>query len=466
MCREHETVNGNMNAAYKMPGLYRKKGVLVLGLARSGRAAARLLLEDGADVTGFDENRSLEIGPGLEGVRVVLGRETDDLLEGIDEVILSPGVETDHETVRKALRLSIPVISELELGYRFSSAGIIAVTGTNGKSTTVNMIGAILQAAGREAVVAGNVGLPFCSVVRNLGPRGIFVLEVSSFQLETVSGFHPDVGGILNLTPDHLDRYDSLEEYIAAKARILDNLDDSDTFFYNALDERCVELASSFGGRRVPFSSGGQVEDGVYLDGDRMVRRSKGAGKVFMERKELHVVGLHNVENALAAVAAVEPYDIPEEACRKALSRFEGLAHRMERVGTIDGIDYFNDSKATNVEAAVMSLRGLDRKVVLIAGGKDKGSDFSKLLEVTDRVKAIVTLGEAAPLIEEAVGSVVPVARAGTMQEAVEIASRTAGEGEIVLLSPACASFDMFTDFEHRGEVFKSCVRNLRKTAH
>jgi len=466
MYREHETVNGKMNAAYKMPGLYRKKSVLVLGLARSGRAAARLLLDDGADVTGFDENRSLEFGPELEGMRVVLGGATDALLEGVDEVVLSPGVAIDHKMVQKALELSIPVISELELGYRFSSAGIIAVTGTNGKSTTVSMIGGILQAAGRDAVVAGNVGLPFCSVVRNLGPQGIFVLEVSSFQLETVSDFHPDVGGILNLTPDHLDRYDSLEEYIRAKARILDNLDGSNTFFYNALDERCSDLASSFEGRRVPFSSEGYVEDGVYLDGDKMVRTSKGGAEIFMERGMLGVVGLHNVENALAAVAAVEPYDIPGEACRTALSRFEGLAHRMERVGTIDGIDYFNDSKATNVEAAVMSLRGLDRKVVLIAGGKDKGSDFSKLLEVTGRIRAIVILGEAAPLIEEAVGSMVPIARAGTMQEAVEIASRTAGEGEIVLLSPACASFDMFNDFEHRGEVFKSCVKNLRKTAH
>lgn len=454
-----------MKTSYEMPGLYRKKGVLVLGLARSGLAAARLLLEDGACVTGFDENGSLGVGPELDGARVVLGKATDTLLEGIDEVVLSPGFTTDHELVRRALGLSIPVISELELAYRYSSAEIIAVTGTNGKSTTVNMIGEILKKADRDTVVAGNVGLPFCSVVESLGPGGIFVIEVSSFQLETISEFHPGVGGILNLTPDHLDRYDSLEEYIGAKARILGNLGHSDTFFYNALDERCVELASSFEGRRVPFSSGGEVEGGVYLDGDDMVRGRKGGAQVFMTRNELRVVGLHNVENALAAVAAVEPFDIPGEVCRAALSRFEGLAHRMELAGTIDGIDFYNDSKATNVEAAVMSLKGLDRKVVLIAGGKDKGSDFSKLLEVAGGVRAIVTLGEAAPLIEEAVGSAVPIARAGTMLEAVEIASRTAVEGEIVLLSPACASFDMFTDFEHRGEVFKSCVKNLRKRA-
>jgi len=447
-------------------GLYRGKSVLVLGLARSGRAAARLLLGDGARVTCFDENRSLTAGPELEGTRVVLGKADDALLEGVEEVVVSPGFATDHEIVEMAAGLSIPVVGELELGYRFSSAGIVAVTGTNGKTTTVNMIGRILEAAGLETIVAGNVGLPFCSVVRNLGPNGVFVLEVSSFQLETVSRFHPDVGGILNLTPDHLDRYESMEDYVAAKARMLENLGEGDSFFYNALDERCAALSSSFGGRRIPFSSGGCVEGGVYLDGDDMVRWTRGGGEVFMDRRELRVVGLHNVENALAAVAAVEPYEIPAEACRGALSRFEGLAHRMEPVETIDGVDYFNDSKATNVEATVMSLKGLDRKVVLIAGGKDKGSGFAKLLEVVDRVRAVVTIGEAGPLIEEAVGSVVPVARAKTMQEAVEIASRTAGEGEIVLLSPACASFDMFTDFEDRGEVFKSCVKNLQKTAH
>ncbi len=459
-------MGGTVKKGFDKPDIYSNKGVLVLGLARSGRAAARLLLDAGADVTGFDENVNIETGPELEGARVVLGTPSDDLFDGIDEVVLSPGVTTDHEIVRRAAGLSIPVVSELEVGYRFSSAGVIAVTGTNGKSTTVNMIGEILRAAGRDTIVAGNVGLPFCAVVRDLGPEGIFVLEVSSFQLETVSGFHPDVAGILNLTPDHLDRYDSMEDYVGAKARILENLGGTDSFFYNALDERCAALASSFDGRKIPFSSGGCVEGGVYLEGEAMVRAAKDGQEIFMDRKELRVVGLHNVENALAAVAAVQPYQIPGEACKAALGRFEGLPHRMEPAGTIDGVEYINDSKATNVEAAVMSLRGIDRKVVLIAGGKDKGSDFSKLQGVVERLRAIVTLGEAAPLIEEAIGSKVPIARAGTMREAVEIASRTAGEGEIVLLSPACASFDMFTDFEHRGEVFKSCVKNLQKTAH
>ena len=223
------------NPGSATPGLYRGRSVLVLGLARSGRAAARLLLEDGARVTCYDENKKLETGPELEGARVVLGSAAETLLEGVDEVVLSPGIVTSHGIVKEAAGLSIPVISELELGYRFSSAGIIAVTGTNGKSTTVNMIGEILRAAGRETIVAGNVGLPFCSVVRDLGPGGIFVLEVSSFQLETVSAFHPEVGGILNLTPDHLDRYESMEEYVGAKARILENLEDGDAFFYLSL---------------------------------------------------------------------------------------------------------------------------------------------------------------------------------------------------------------------------------------
>jgi UDP-N-acetylmuramoylalanine--D-glutamate ligase len=452
-----------MKLELEMPGLYRRKDVLVLGLARSGRAAARLLLADGARVTGVDENVRLDLPRDLEKMNVRLGPFAEDLLEGIDEIVLSPGIPMSNPLVAAALERPMPVLSELELGYRYARAKIIAVTGTNGKSTTVNMIGAILNKAGYRTVVAGNVGLPFCSVVRELGPEGLFVLEVSSFQLEAVSNFHPAVAGLLNLTPDHLDRYSDVAEYIEAKARILENLGPKDMFFYNSLDEECVRLAATFEGPKVPFSSGGVVEKGVYLAGEKMVRIKGGYEETFMEAGMLGVIGLHNVENALAAVAAVQPFDVPGEVCRRALSEFKGLPHRMEAVGTIDGVAYYNDSKATNVEAVVMSLKGLDRKVVLIAGGKDKGSDFMKLRSVLDRVKAIVTLGEAAPLIEEAVGSAVPIARASTMQEAVDIASRTAGTGEMVLLSPACASFDMFTDFEHRGEVFRNCVRNLQK---
>jgi UDP-N-acetylmuramoylalanine--D-glutamate ligase len=302
-------------------------------------------------------------------------------------------------------------------------------------------------------------------VVGDLGPEGIFVLEVSSFQLESVIEFRPMVAGLLNLTPDHLDRYEGMDEYIAAKSRIIENMGEDDYFFYNEGDDECKSIAARFAGTTLPFMSSGPVSNGVYLQGDVLVRESGEGKEQIINIADLNVIGLHNIENALAAIAAVQPFEVSGKACRKALERFEGLKHRMELVARIDGVDYYNDSKATNVEATVMSLKGLDRRVVLILGGKDKGSDFSLLLPELGKVSEIVTIGQAAALIEEAIGSAAPMTRARTMSEAVEMARDRASEGEIVLLSPACASFDMFDDFEDRGEVFRSCVQELRKAA-
>jgi UDP-N-acetylmuramoylalanine--D-glutamate ligase len=444
---------------------YRGSRVLVLGLARSGIAAARLLAECGAVVVGADESREIELPDGLAGVEIELGGFDLDLLAGTNEVVLSPGIPLSHPIVAAAAESRVPVISEMELGYRHCEARIIAVTGTNGKSTTVNMIGEILEEAGYESKVAGNVGLPFCSVVRDLGPEGIFVLEVSSFQLESVIEFHPMVAGLLNLTPDHLDRYEGMDEYIAAKSRIIENMGADDYFFYNEGDDECRSIAARFAGTTLPFGSGGPVSNGAYLEGDMLVRESGEEKEQVINIADLKVIGLHNIENALAAIAAVQPFDVPGEACRKALERFEGLKHRMELIARIDGVDYYNDSKATNVEATVMSLKGLDRRVVIILGGKDKGSDFSLLLPELGKVKGIVTIGQAAPLIEKAIGSAASMIRARTMSDAVEKARDRASEGEIVLLSPACASFDMFDDFEDRGEVFRNCVLELRRAA-
>lgn len=441
---------------------YKGLKVLVLGLARSGLAAARLLREEGAEVVGADENVSIGLPADLEGIPITLGPLSSGLLEGCDEVILSPGVPAGHSLLREAESRGIPVSSELELGSRFALAEMIAVTGTNGKSTTVSMIGEILEEEGMEAVVAGNVGLPFCSVVRNMGPGGVFVLEVSSFQLESISGFHPRVAGILNLTPDHMDRYTSVGEYYGTKTRIVENCEAKDAFFFNALDRRCAAVAEGFVGLRVPFSSSGTV-DGVYVKGETIVRVRGDREEEVLELRELGAVGFQNVENALAAIAALEVFDVAAESCRRALMRFRGLPHRMEEVARIGGVVYYNDSKATNVEATMASLRGLGARVVLIAGGRDKGGDFKKLIPFLGRVKAVITIGEAAPLVEGAIGSAVPTARSSTMREAVIKASRKAEAGEIVLLSPACASFDMFEDFEHRGRVFRECVSDMEK---
>jgi len=442
---------------------YRGRKVLVLGLARSGVSAMRLLGAEGAVVSGADENARVEVPSDLAGARVRLGAFGPELLDGVDEIIVSPGVAIDHPFMLEARSRGIGLASELELGARFAKARLIGVTGTNGKSTTVTMIGEILRASGLKAIVCGNVGLPFCAVAKDLGPKDVFVLEISSFQLETISVFHPEVAGILNLTPDHLDRYHDVEDYYRFKARIIENCAARDTFFYNALDRRCAAIAQGFPGKSVPFSSAGPVEGGVFLDGERLVRSRGKTSETLLERSELGVIGLHNVENALAAVASLTPFDVPARACRRALSEFRGLPHRMEKVATVRGVAYYNDSKGTNVEAVMMTLKGLDRPAVLILGGHDKGGDFTKLIPLLTHVKAIVTIGEAAPLIEEALGSVVPIARAATMQEAVETSARTAQPGELVLLSPACASFDMFRNFEHRGEVFAQCVKELQK---
>ncbi len=442
-------------------GSYEGRNVLVLGLARSGCAAVRLLLDASARVTGADENDGLDLRADLEGAETRLGAFDDALLDGIDEVVVSPGIAADHAFVLAARAKGVPVVSELELGSRFARGRMVAVTGTNGKSTTVSMIGRILEACGTRAIVAGNVGVPFCSVARELDNDGIYVLEASSFQLETIADFHPVSAGILNLTPDHLDRYESVDDYFRAKERIIVNCGADDTFFYNARDERCAEIARRFNGHLAPFSSGPPLEYGVYVENDEIVRASADTREVLLRKGDLGVVGLHNVENALAAVAALSPLEIPASAIAEALAGFTGLPHRMEEVARIDRVTYYNDSKATNVEATVMSLKELGAKVVLIAGGYDKGGDFTKLLAVAGGIGAVVTIGKAAPLIEEAVGKSLSVTRAASMQEAVEKARELSRPGDLIVLSPACASFDMYRDFEHRGDDFRNCVKAL-----
>ncbi|MCD6380111.1 UDP-N-acetylmuramoyl-L-alanine--D-glutamate ligase [bacterium] len=444
----------------KIAADYKNKNVLVLGLARSGLAALELLAKKGANIVGADEKKDISIPDRFKSSNIQLGPFSFGLLENCDEIVLSPGIRSNHPIITEALNKSIPVISELELGYRFATAKIIALTGTNGKSTTVTMIERILTESGYAAIAAGNIGNPFCAVTEELTREGIFVLEVSSFQLEMISGFKPDVTGILNMTPDHLDRYDSVEDYYMAKEKITVNNDSKDTFFYNADDNRCSQVAARFEGGVVPFSSSIRLDDGIFLDGDNIVQAAGGEIKQeIMKTTDLKVVGSHNVENAMAAIASVQGWGCSAESCKKALSVFEGLKHRMERVRKIEGVEYFNDSKATNVEATVKSLIGLDCRIVLIAGGLDKGSDFKMLLSLN--LMHVVLIGSAAGLIEKALFGVVPLSHAKTMEEAVQKAHDVSLPGSCVVLSPACASFDMFTDFRHRGNLFVDSVNKL-----
>ncbi len=443
---------------------YKGRHILVFGLARSGFAAAHLLLGAGARVCGADENENIDIPPDLTALETHLGHFREEIIDDIDEIVVSPGIPDDHLLFAAADRRGIAIIGELELACRFARAPLIAVTGTNGKSTTVEMIGEMLKEDGREAVIAGNTGIPFSSVAGDMGEDGFNVIEVSSFQLETIDRFHPVCAGILNLTPDHLDRYSSLEDYYAAKEKLLENIAPDDHFFYNADDPLCVEIAERTEAVMVPFSSSGRVPGGIYLDGDFLIREnSDGTEEIVCDRGGMKVVGIHNVENALAAIAAVTPFGVTADSCRRALALFTGLPHRMELVTESDGISFYNDSKATNVEAAVKSLKGLDSPVVLIAGGHDKGGDFTKFFELSGIVRSIVTIGEAAGLIENAAGEKFPCRRAGSMEEAVSMAAAEAQEGWLVVLSPACASFDMYDDFEHRGRVFRDSVAKIVK---
>ncbi len=447
-----------------------KKEFFVLGAARSGRAAAILLAGKKFSVTIYDDDPAVASAimssadiEGLESRIKIADREHALLrLQQSDCMVLSPGVPLDHSLVEAARSSGMPVISELELAFQFCSEKMIAVTGTNGKSTVVNIIGQILQTAGARTVVAGNVGKPFSSVISNGRVYDRIVLEVSSFQLDTIVDFKTDIAVLLNVTPDHLDRYgDSFESYVNSKARILNRADENTTFVYNAEDEACRRIAQDFRGRKIEFSSVRELNEGVYLESDAIFCRFEGKKEKLMRRTEFTPMGIHNAENAMAAVAAVIPLRIDKNAILEALKKYHPLPHRMELVRVIGGVAYVNDSKATNVDAAVKSIVSIEGSLILIIGGRDKNGDFRALLPYLAKVVKVITIGEAAGKIEQALRGKCPLARAAGMDEAVSMASKAAKAGDTVLLAPACASFDMFEDYAHRGEAFRSSVKAL-----
>ncbi len=447
-----------------------KSNFFVFGMAKSGCAAAVLLARKGNRVVVYDDDdktvaafmASGEI-EGMESRLQPADKESArEALEHSDCLVLSPGIPMEHALVAAAKKRGMEVIGELELAYRFCSSKIVGITGTNGKSTVVSVIGQILKASGENAVVAGNVGTPFSSIVSDKNAYETIVLEISSFQLDTIVDFKSDIAVLLNVTPDHLDRYDdSFEKYADSKARIL-NRSDKDTFFvYNAEDEVCRRLAKSFEGKKVAFSSVQKLEEGVFLEDGKIVRKWAGKKDLLIQRREFTPVGIHNAENAMAAVAAVFPLGIEDEAIARALKGYHSLPHRMELVRVIGGVAYYDDSKATNVDAAVKSLMSIEGNVILIIGGKDKNGDFEALLPHLGHVLKIIVIGEAASKIENALRGHRPISRAADMKDAVLTAKNTANPGDTVLLAPACASFDMFRDYKERGEVFRASVSAL-----
>lgn len=442
----------------------------VVGLGKSGKAAARLLALKGFGVTAADDDPAVAaaavsspewagVGESIETVRM---EDAGAALAGCGALVVSPGVPLDHPLVEAARAKGITVCGEIEVAYRYCASPIVAVTGTNGKSTVVNVIGRILETAGKKTVVAGNVGTPFASIVERGEAYDAVVLEISSFQLDTIIEFTADVAVLLNVTPDHLDRYgDSFERYAESKARILNHAGPDALFVYNADDAECVRIAAGFRGKKTPFSSSKTLDEGVFFEAGRIVRRSGGTAKTVASRESFRPIGVHNLENAMAAVAAVEPFGIEPAAVLAALESYRPLPHRMEIVRTVGGVAYIDDSKATNVDATIKSLRSIEGRVVLILGGSDKNLDFSPLVEHVGRVKAAILIGQTREKIRSALAGRCALSDAATMEEAVRKAAEEASPGDTVLLAPACASFDMFDNYAHRGEVFRAAVAAL-----
>jgi UDP-N-acetylmuramoylalanine--D-glutamate ligase len=444
--------------------------VAVVGLARSGIAAARLLRRAGARVVATDikpidalpaEARALE----AEGVPF-LGADADPLRDA-ELVIVSPGVPLGGEQLAPARRRGIAVISELELGWRACEAAAVAITGTNGKTTTTALTGALLSAQGWPVLVAGNIGTPLAAEAARVSADTRLVLEVSSFQLEAIETFRPRIAAVLNVTPDHLDRHGTVAAYAAAKARIFENQGGGDLAVLNADDPGARALAPAVRGDLIWFSRRREVARGVLVRDGWIVARLGPEAEPVIPLEEIALRGVHNVENALAATACARWLGVPPAVIRAGIAAFRAVAHRIEFVRELDGVAYYNDSKGTNVESTIKALESFHEPVVLIAGGKGKGQDFAPLARAArGRVILAVLIGEDAPRIARALeGEGLAVGRAASLAAALETARGKATAGGAVLLSPACASFDMFDSYEHRGDVFKQLVRTLESRA-
>jgi len=449
------------------PRALRSQNVLVVGLARSGVAAVELLLRSGASVSAADLRSAEELGVESlgwsdRGVELRLGPQTPEMLEGVDLVVLSPGVPLDSVLPRTAQDRGIPLIGELELAFGVSHGRWLAVTGTNGKTTTTALLGELVRTTGAPVAVAGNIGLALSGEVEAIPSDGLIVAEVSSFQLDTIETFGPHVGVLLNVTEDHLDRYESFDAYFESKARVFENQTSTDFAVLNFDDGRVRSLADRVPATVVPVSAHEEVKDGVFVRGNTIVSQVGGREEEVIAAGEIGIPGPHNLSNALAATAAARAVGATAEGAAQVLKSFRSLEHRLEKVAVVDGVTYVNDSKATNVDAVGFALRSFEAPIVLIAGGSDKGTDYSPLArDVAGNVRRVILIGEAADKMERALGGAVEVERAETLGEAVAAAGRAAEPGDVVLLSPACASFDMFDDFEDRGRKFKAEVEAL-----
>src|SRR3954468_6485617 len=443
------------------------KRVLVVGLGRSGVASALFLQSQGARVTVSDaksEDQLRDQIPTLldAGIAVETGTHGERTFRNQDLIVVSPGVPVDAEPLVQARALGQPVIGEIELASQFLSGPIVAITGSNGKTTTTTLVGEIIAASGFKTLVGGNIGTAAISLAEQATADTIIVLEVSSFQLETIRAFRPKVAVVLNVTPDHLDRHRTFAAYVDAKARIFENQQADDFAVLNADDPTCVELAGRTRAQVFWFSHEHEVESGSFVRDGQIVFRGNGLAQTVLAVPEIPLKGSHNLENVLAAVCAGALMGCALEKIRNAIVNFKAVEHRLEYVATIGGVEYYNDSKATNVDATMKALQSFPANIHLILGGKDKGSDYTMLNDLLrERVKSVYTIGAAAEKIQSHIKGTTQIVSSGTIEAAVKQASSIAQPGDVVLLAPACASFDQFQNYEHRGRVFKELVHQL-----
>lgn len=458
----------------------KNKKVMAVGLAKSGISAAKLCRQMGAAVAVYDGKKEEDLTGPLSQLQdgdytYILGREPQEQeLAQLDYMVLSPGVPTNLPFIERARVLGVTVWSEVELGFHFCRSPLIGITGTNGKTTTTTLVGEIMQAYRPASLVAGNIGTPLTEVALQSSPEGFVTIELSSFQLESTEKFHPHVAAILNFTPDHLDRHKTFENYVAAKCRVYENQTAEDFCVLNYDDALCRQRGETLAQREngpqvVYFSHTTRTPGGLWTEGDRIMAEVDGEARCVAEISKMKIFGPHNEENAMAAIACCLKAGVPEEIIRERLYAFKGVAHRIEDVGTVKGVTYYNDSKATNPDAAIKGLLAMKSpQTVLIGGGYDKGTPYDEWCALFNgRVRRLILLGATRQDIYDcAVRCGYPaenIYMAETFEEAVSVAAQSAQTGDSVLLSPACASWGMFQNYEQRGDIFRTLVQNMTK---
>ena len=455
-----------------------EKKYLVAGAGISGIGAVRLLRELGAKVMLYDGNEKLiteQLTEKMrvagvrepEGIDIALGELTEDVAKDIDICVISPGISLEVPFVRLLKKLGKTIWGEIELAYKCTKGRLIGITGTNGKTTTTALVGAIMDKYCGNAYVVGNIGTPYTLMAAKTNDASITVAEVSSFQLETIDEFHPDVSAVLNITPDHLNRHHTMECYSDIKMSICKNQTDGQVCVLNYEDERLREYSGKLRCRTVFFSSRHVLENGVYLDENGDIYLSENKDKrLIMNISSMKLVGIHNAENVMAAIAMSEAVGVPSDVYVEVIKNFDAIEHRIEYVDTVDGVTYYNDSKGTNTDASKKALEAMKQKTVLIAGGYDKGSKYDDWVEAFgDKIKCLVLLGATKEIIAATARKhgFTNIIMAKSLKEAVMLSAENAKEGETVLLSPACASWDMFKGYEERGRLFKDYVRALKR---